>query len=206
MPELAVNLPHHSYPIFVERSCLDKLASFVKTSWSSVVIIADSNVWPLLESSITKSFERAELKTLLLLQSSGEDKKNLETVSKHYEKLAENSIERGTVLVAIGGGVLGDTAGFVASSYLRGLPFIQCPTTLLLMVDASVGGKGGVNLKTGKNLVGAIFQPEAVFIDPTVLKSLSEIGMATPFLIMYGQIIFRVLCSASSCVLKSEIL
>ncbi len=104
--------------------------------------------------------------------SGGEENKTIETVSRSYELLLRNHIERSTPILALGGGVIGDVVGFVAATILRGVPLVQIPTTLLAMVDASVGGKTGVNHSVGKNLIGAFHQPIAVLIDPTVLKTL----------------------------------
>jgi 3-dehydroquinate synthase len=103
----------------------------------------------------------------------GEEHKTIEGASRLYDSLLKSNIERSTPILALGGGVIGDTAGFVAATILRGVPLVQIPTTLLAMVDASVGGKTGVNHPVGKNLIGAFHQPIAVLIDPTVLKSLS---------------------------------
>jgi len=102
----------------------------------------------------------------------GEDHKNIDTVARLYDHLLRAGIERSTPILALGGGVIGDTVGFVAATVLRGVPLVQIPTTLLSMVDASVGGKTGVNHSVGKNLIGAFHQPIAVLIDPTVLKTL----------------------------------
>ena len=106
--------------------------------------------------------------------TTGESEKHLGTVGQYLEMLADERLERKSPVVALGGGVTGDTVGYVAASYLRGVPFIQCPTTLLSMVDASVGGKVGVNLKAGKNLAGAFYQPRVVVIDTDTLKTLSK--------------------------------
>jgi 3-dehydroquinate synthase len=103
---------------------------------------------------------------------SGESYKTLDTVRELYDVLLDAHMERRSPVIALGGGVTGDMAGFVAATYLRGVPFVQCPTTLLAMVDASVGGKVGVNVSHGKNLIGAFHQPHAVMIDPLVLKTL----------------------------------
>ncbi len=104
--------------------------------------------------------------------TAGEERKTLETVRGVYDALLDHKLERGAPIVALGGGVLGDTVGFAAATYLRGVPFVQCPTTLLAMVDSSVGGKVGVNVPQGKNLIGAFHQPVAVIADPLVLRSL----------------------------------
>jgi len=170
VPRIDVKLPHHSYPIIVESACYKQLKNLIKTQ--KVIVVADSNVWGFLEESFLSNLEGFDVE--VLIQQAGEENKNLETIKKHYDVLAGKKLERKTTLVALGGGVLGDSAGFVAATFLRGLPFIQCPTSLLSMVDASVGGKVGVNLEHGKNLVGAFYQPDAVLINPEVLKSLPK--------------------------------
>jgi len=165
-----VKLSHHRYPVIVENNCYSELTKIIKTN--KVVVIADSNVWSFLEKTFLENLKDFDVE--VLVQEAGEKNKNLETIKKHYNILADKKFERKTTLVALGGGVVGDSAGFVAATFLRGLPFIQCPTSLLAMVDASVGGKVGVNLEHGKNLVGAFYQPEAVLIDPLVLKTLPQ--------------------------------
>ncbi len=168
MSKIDVNLSHHSYPIIVENNCYSELARIIKTE--KVVVIADSNVWSFLETTFLNNLKDFDVE--VLIQEAGEKNKNLDTIKKHYDILADKKLERKTTLIALGGGVVGDSAGFVAATFLRGLPFIQCPTSLLAMVDASVGGKVGVNLDHGKNLVGAFYQPQAVLINPLVLKTL----------------------------------
>src|SRR6185295_16670643 len=105
----------------------------------------------------------------------GEPFKTLATVARLYDQLVEAKLDRRSPIIALGGGVLGDTAGFAAATYLRGVPFVQIPTTLLAMVDASVGGKVGVDLPQGKNLIGAFKQPEMVLVDTDVLQTLPEV-------------------------------
>src|SRR5690606_8932113 len=107
-----------------------------------------------------------------ILISDGERFKNLQSVSRIYEALIRAGADRGSAIVAVGGGVIGDTAGFAAATFLRGITLVQVPTTLLAQVDSSVGGEVGVNLPLGKNLVGAFHQPKVVLIDPLTLKTL----------------------------------
>jgi len=122
--------------------------------------------------------------------AAGEPAKSLRTVEQCYNKLAAHRLERGSFIVALGGGVVGDLAGFVASSYLRGVAFVQAPTTLLAQVDSSVGGKVGVNLKAGKNLVGAFYQPRLVLCDLETMKTLPprEFRAGLAEVIKYGVI------------------
>jgi 3-dehydroquinate synthetase len=121
-----------------------------------------------------RSLEAAGFEPLLVELSPGEASKRLGTVEGCYERLAGHRLERGSFVAALGGGVVGDLAGFVAATYLRGIEFVQVPTTLLAQVDSSVGGKVGVNLKSGKNLVGSFYQPRLVLCDLDTLRTLPE--------------------------------
>jgi 3-dehydroquinate synthase len=151
-------------------------------------IISDHNVAPILAKKAQRSLHRSGFQSLLITVPAGETAKSLKSVNACYDELARHRLERKSFIVALGGGVVGDLAGFVAATYLRGIDFIQVPTTLLAQVDSSVGGKVGVNLKAGKNLVGAFYQPRAVFCDFDTLKTLPEreyrAGMAE--IIKYG--------------------
>src|SRR5204862_3073731 len=130
----------------------------------------------------------AGFESVLVTVPAGEPVKSLATVHSCYNQLAAHRLERKSFVVALGGGVVGDLAGFVAATYLRGVPFVQVPTTLLAQVDSSVGGKVGVNLKAGKNLVGAFYQPRLVLCDLDTLKTLppSEFRAGLAEVIKYG--------------------
>src|SRR5437899_1513555 len=135
-------------------------------------IISDANVRPRFAPAAQRALTEAGFDAVVIAVPAGERAKSLRTVEDCYNKLAAHRLERKSFLVALGGGVVGDLAGFVAASYLRGIPFVQVPTTLLGQVDSSVGGKVGVNLKAGKNLVGAFHQPRLVLCDLATLSSL----------------------------------
>jgi 3-dehydroquinate synthase len=135
-------------------------------------IISDAKVAPLFGRQVKESLARAGFETEMVVVPSGEASKSLKSVQKCYDHLAAHRLERKSFIIALGGGVVGDLAGFVAASYLRGIPFVQVPTTLLAQVDSSVGGKVGVNLKAGKNLVGAFHQPRLVLCDLDTLRTL----------------------------------
>jgi 3-dehydroquinate synthase len=137
-------------------------------------IISDSKVAPRYAEAATKALRKAGFDPALITIPAGEKAKSMKQVQVCYARLAEQRLERKNFVVALGGGVVGDLAGFVAATYLRGIPFIQVPTTLLAQVDSSVGGKVGVNLKAGKNLVGAFHQPRLVLCDLSTLASLPE--------------------------------
>lgn len=136
------------------------------------VIISDANVAPRYAPKALRNLSRAGFQADLITVPAGETAKSLDTVRGCYERLAALRLERNSFVLALGGGVVGDLAGFVAATYLRGIPFVQAPTTLLAQVDSSVGGKVGVNLPAGKNLVGAFHQPRGVFCDLDSLNSL----------------------------------
>lgn len=135
-------------------------------------IITDRNAGKYFAKTVFDSLVRAGFSPLLITIAAGETAKSLRTVGDCYDRLAEHRLDRKSFIVALGGGVVGDLAGFVAATWLRGIPFVQIPTTLLAQVDSSVGGKTGVNLRAGKNLVGAFYQPRLVLCDTDTLKTL----------------------------------
>ena len=153
-------------------------------------VISDDHVAPLYAKTVLHGLEAAGFEPFLITVPAGEPSKRLAMVQRCYDELAARRLERRSFILALGGGVVGDLAGFVAATYLRGIPFVQAPTTLLAQVDSSVGGKVGVNLKAGKNLVGAFYQPRLVVCDLSALDSLPErefrAGMAE--VIKYGVI------------------
>ena len=158
-------------------------------------VITDSNVGKKFARAALKSLAASGFQPVLITLAAGERSKSVATVEKCYDQLAKHRLERKSFIVALGGGVVGDLAGFVAATYLRGIPFVQLPTTLLAQVDSSVGGKTGVNLKAGKNLVGAFYQPQLVMCDLDTLKTLPKreyvSGLAE--VIKYGVICDRAL-------------
>jgi 3-dehydroquinate synthase len=162
-------------------------------------VISDANVAPLLARKSMASLKAAGFDPLLVTVPAGETAKNLKTVQVCYDQLAAHRLERKSFIVALGGGVVGDLAGFVAATYLRGVPFVQVPTTLLAQVDSSVGGKVGVNLKAGKNLVGAFYQPKLVLCDLDTLRTLPKrefrAGLAEviKYGIIYDEALFELL-------------
>ncbi|MBQ8228144.1 MAG: 3-dehydroquinate synthase [Clostridia bacterium] len=155
-----------------------------------VVLVTDDKVAPLYLEKVKASFVSAGYETVEFIFKNGEESKNIDTLSQLLEFMAENRVTRSDTVVALGGGVTGDMAGFAAAVFLRGIRFVQMPTTLLAMVDSSVGGKTAVDLKAGKNLAGAFYQPDLVLCDYNALDTLEpEIfaeGMAE--VIKYGVI------------------
>ena len=174
--KLTVTLPTHSYDLTIETGALDKIGTWVRSLWQPqrVAIITDETVNKLYGAAVEKELQAAGFETSLIAVAAGEQSKSLETAQLLYDFLAEQQLTRSDGLIALGGGVVGDLAGFVASTYMRGIHFLQVPTTLLAQVDSSIGGKTAVNTKKAKNLVGTFAQPDGVLIDPLVLETLGK--------------------------------
>lgn len=174
MPTITLSLPHTEYDILIEPGCLPRLGQELRARvpHDRAAVFLDEGIEADLGRPAAKSLQEAGYDTAVAVMPVSEQKKTLGTVRNLYEILLEHKLERGSPVVAVGGGITGDVTGFVAATYLRGVPFVQVPTTLLSMVDASVGGKTGVNTTQGKNLIGAFHQPSLVLIDPLVLESL----------------------------------
>jgi 3-dehydroquinate synthase len=174
MPSVPVTLPQHRYTVLIEPHALDRLGASLRAlaKASSAALFVDPAVRETLAPRARASLAASGYAVVEHVLPGGEASKNLDAVRALYDVLLERRLERGTPVVALGGGVTGDLAGFVAATYLRGVPFVQCPTTLLAMVDSSVGGKVGVNVPQGKNLIGAFHQPVAVIADTLALRTL----------------------------------
>jgi 3-dehydroquinate synthase len=169
-----VPLGNRSYLIRIGPGLLGRLGdecSRLKPG-TRCAVISDRNVAPKFARAAQQTLARAGFDPVLITLPAGETAKSLASVQRCYDQLAAHRLERKSFIVALGGGVIGDLAGFVAATYLRGIAFVQVPTTLLAHVDSSVGGKVGVNLKAGKNLVGAFHQPRVVLCDLDTLKTL----------------------------------
>ena len=164
------------YSVIIGEHLLDDIATHILKIHSpcKVAIISDSNVYPLYGSLIKTNLEEAGFTVLTYAFPAGEASKNANTYFSVLEFLAKNQITRSDLLIALGGGVVGDLTGFTAATYLRGIPYVQIPTSLLAMVDSSVGGKTAIDLDCGKNLVGAFYQPSLVVCDSRALNSLPE--------------------------------
>ncbi len=171
METVPVDLGIRSYPIYIGPGLLENpelLRPFLRQG--RVLVVTNATLAPLYLESVTRLAGSAEA----LILPDGERYKTLGTVSDIYDRLLADRYDRNTTLVALGGGVIGDITGFAAATFLRGVNFIQIPTTLLAQVDSSVGGKTGVNHPLGKNMIGAFYQPRCVLADTAVLKSLPE--------------------------------
>ncbi len=174
MHTITVTHPTGSYPIYLGQNVLNQTGQHLAELGFSgrCTVVTNETVGRHHAEPLLDSLSMAGLDPTRIDIPDGEQFKTLDTVATVYDRLIEAKLDRRSPVIALGGGVLGDTAGFAAASFLRGVPFVQIPTTLLAMVDASVGGKTGVDLPQGKNLVGAFKQPEMVVVDPTVLTTL----------------------------------
>ena len=164
------------YPVYLGEGLLHELGFHVRKLWTGrrIGVVSQARIWKLHGSELVSSFLRAGVDMVPLAMPEGEERKVLETVSALYDRLLSRGFTREDALVAFGGGTVGDTAGFVAATYLRGVPYAQVPTTLLAQIDSAIGAKVGVNHPRGKNLIGAIYRPRAVFVDPGLLGTLPE--------------------------------
>ncbi|MDF1665422.1 MAG: 3-dehydroquinate synthase, partial [Planctomycetota bacterium] len=172
---LIVPTPSSQYPIFIGRQLTEHLGTLFQSRGlhgRRVALVSNSDILGFHGDRIRKSLAPACSDLITVEVPEGEQHKTLTTIQSLYDQFLDARLDRSSLVVALGGGVVGDMAGFAAASYLRGLPFIQIPSTLLAMVDSSVGGKTGVDLPQGKNLVGAFKQPEFVVIDPDLLSTL----------------------------------
>lgn len=169
-----VGLGERSYPITIGTVILSSIGPAIHSAHIAkrFAIITDDRVGPLYGLQVQAALQAVGIASELIAFRHGEASKHLDTIGTLASDLAQRGFDRGDALVALGGGVVGDITGFLASIYMRGIPFVQIPTTLLAQVDSSVGGKTGVDLAQGKNLVGTFYQPRAVFIDTEVLQTL----------------------------------
>jgi len=181
------------YPIFVGYGLLDKLGEELKKVTSShvAIVISDENVSRLYGDKVEKLLRNAGFAVNSFIVPPGEETKSINTAIDIYNFLIKKRVERDDMLIALGGGMIGDLAGFVAATYLRGIPWIQVPTSLIAMVDASIGGKVAVNHPEGKNLIGAFYQPNFVLADTRALATLPERELTSGWaeVVKYGLIL-----------------
>jgi len=187
-----VELGPESYTIYIGKNLQETVLSALRQKAYSkkALLVTDSNVGPLYGSKVRSVLRKAGLEVDLYEVPAGEHTKNLAEAEKLYTRCIELGLDRKSPIFALGGGVVGDLTGFVAATYMRGVPFVQLPTSLLAMVDSSVGGKVAVNHALGKNLIGAFYQPDAVFMDLSMLGSLPEREICTGLgeIVKYGMI------------------
>lgn len=191
MQTLTVELGSRAYPIHIGQSLLsntDLILPHLKRK--SVAIISNTTVAPLYMAKLAEPLRNAGVSVIEIILPDGEAYKNGESLNLIYDALLQNRCERSTTLIALGGGVIGDLTGYAAATYLRGVPFIQIPTTLLSQVDSSVGGKTGINHPLGKNMIGAFYQPQLVLADIDTLNTLParELSAGLAEVIKYGLI------------------
>ncbi len=192
MKSVQVNLGSRSYPIHVKSGLLKQTASILsdQNHGQKWVIISQYNLMDLFGFDLMTVLNESGFNCDFITLPVGEASKSLNEFSRVISQMVEFGCDRKTTIIALGGGVVGDVSGFVASSFMRGIDYYQIPTTLLAMVDSSIGGKTGINIAEGKNLVGAIYQPKGVLIDPVILESLpqEEVFAGLGEIIKYGAI------------------
>lgn len=164
-----------SYPIYIGNGILEQVERILPyLKQKRVAIVTNETVAPFYLQKFQSAFERNQVSTVTIILPDGEHYKDWKTLNLIYDALLKQNCERKTTLIALGGGVIGDLTGFAAATYLRGIPFIQVPTTLLAQVDSSVGGKTGINHPLGKNMIGAFYQPLLVLADSATLSTLPD--------------------------------
>ena len=176
MKTLTVALPGREYDILIERGLLDRAGGLCKDVLpraERLFVVTDTNVGPLYWNRLKAALESAGFETALSVVPAGEESKNASQLTKLWEEMMAFGLTRTDAVVALGGGVVGDLTGFATATVLRGVDFVQIPTTLLAQVDSSVGGKVAIDLRAGKNLAGAFYQPRLVLMDPDALDTLS---------------------------------
>ncbi|NGX63231.1 MAG: 3-dehydroquinate synthase [Candidatus Anoxychlamydiales bacterium] len=176
MKKLKINLKHKSYEIFYKKNLLHDffIIDFCQKLANNFVIITHKSIKNIYAKPLFENFLKKNVKVKLLSFEDGEENKTIETKTYLEEQMLKDNFTKDSLIIAIGGGIVSDISGFIAATYMRGISYVIIPTTLLAMVDASIGGKTAVNTKYGKNLIGAIYHPKAVFIDFEVLKTLSN--------------------------------
>lgn len=191
MQTLKVELASRSYPIHIGRNLISDASLILPhLKRKHVAIVTNTTVAPLYLNQLSQALQAAGVTVIPIVLPDGEAYKNAETLNTIYDVLLQNRCERSTTLIALGGGVIGDLTGYAAATYLRGVPFIQVPTTLLSQVDSSVGGKTGINHLLGKNMIGAFYQPQLVLADIDTLQTLPprEFSAGMAEVIKYGLI------------------
>lgn len=173
---LNVNLPEHPYDIIIKKESLLEVGRWVAQLWQQqkVVLVTDDNVEPLYGREVASQLRSEGFEVFTFTFPAGEASKNLSTVEKLWEFCAQHGLTRSDGVIALGGGVVGDLAAFAASTYMRGIHFLQIPTSLTAQVDSSIGGKTGINSNYAKNMMGTFAQPDGVLIDPEILKTLEK--------------------------------
>lgn len=176
MQKIDINLLQNSYAIWIKRGIINNIGNEIKKIYQNkkIAIVTDTNVNKLYGKEIKDNLEENGFKVKMIIVNPGEESKSLDVLKYLYDELLDFKITRKDFMIALGGGVIGDLTGFAASTLLRGIPFIQIPTSLLAQIDSSIGGKVAINLQSGKNLIGSFYHPKAVYIDPNFLTTLNQ--------------------------------
>ncbi len=174
MRNLQINLLNNQYEILIKSGIINSIGEEISNIYegNKIALITDENVDEFYGDIVKESLEDNDFKVLKVVLKPGEGSKSIESLMKLYNELLDFKLNRGNLIIALGGGVIGDLAGFCAATLLRGIPFVQVPTSLLAQIDSSIGGKVAIDLPRGKNLIGNFYHPRAVYIDPQVLKTL----------------------------------
>ncbi|MCF6156450.1 MAG: 3-dehydroquinate synthase [Candidatus Brocadia sp.] len=192
MKTIRVNLSSNSYNISIDKGILGKIGDILvkEKEPCKTLLITDKNIEKVYGNIVSESLVRNKFDVRLIPLKPGEEQKTMETALALYDACFDHKLDRSSLIVALGGGVVGDISGFVAATFMRGIPFIQVPTTLLAQVDSSIGGKVAVNHPKGKNMIGSFYQPRAVFIDTDTLSTLpaAELVAGLVEVIKYGVI------------------
>lgn len=176
MKELNIDLIDRSYNIYIENGLIHSIGDKIKNIYNgkNIVIITDENVDYYYGEKVKNNLQQSGFKVGKIVIKPGEKSKSFEVLLQVYNEMLDLGVKRGDLIITLGGGVVGDLGGFAAATFLRGIQFIQIPTSLLAQIDSSIGGKVAVDLPRGKNLIGNFYQPKAVFIDPNLLKTLDK--------------------------------
>ncbi|MEJ5352271.1 MAG: 3-dehydroquinate synthase [Melioribacteraceae bacterium] len=192
MKKIDIKIPNNSYPVFIGSGIFHRLADFeIIKSNKNIFLVVDKNLYLNHQKTISSFYEKLDGKKFFHIFEAKEENKSFNSLKEIFSKLIKNNFGRDTLLISIGGGITGDIASFAASIYSRGIKYIQVPTTLLSMVDSSVGGKTGINFGNTKNIIGSFYQPELVLIDTNFLKTLpqDEIICGMGEILKYGLLI-----------------
>ena len=208
MTIVRVTTPGGDYPIHIEDGRLDRLADAIPADATTIALVSNPGILALYGERVRMALARTGKTVMEIVLPDGEAHKNWQSLNTVFDQLLQHNLDRKAVLVALGGGVIGDMGGFAAACYMRGIRFIQVPTTLLAQVDSSVGGKAAINHPLGKNMIGAFYQPISVQIDPQVLTTLParEVAAGLAEVIKYGLIIdaeFFSWCEANAAALRA---
>ena len=177
---LTINMKSRKYPVIIESGLFGTIGNTLGNHFAGkkIALITDENIQKVWGDFLKKQLDASHCEWEIIALPAGDTSKSFDTLTVIYKRLIDFQITRDDVIVSLGGGVIGDISGFAAATFLRGVDFVQIPTTLIGQVDSSIGGKNAVNLPEGKNLVGTFYQPTYVFIDPDFIKTLSDYHMA----------------------------